>query len=155
MGSMNNTDWFQQLAPDHAPAAVSWWPLAIGWWILILIFLIAVMGFGFWCLQPKRRLKRVAIRELKRIEQDVHDDAILARDLEHLLRRYAVTHFGRDQVARLTGEEWIAFVVTHGGKSWQGDNGLNLLRAAYGGEVINVDRAGWIEGARTFVKGKK
>jgi hypothetical protein len=155
MGSINNSDWLQQLAPDHAPAAVSWWPLAFGWWVLILFFLVAVIGWVFWYFQPKRRLQRVALRELKRIEQSTDDDAMLARDLEHLLRRYAVTQFGRDQVARLTGADWIAFVVAHGGTAWQGDNGLNVLRAAYGGQVIDVDRAGWIEGTRTFVKGKK
>jgi hypothetical protein len=102
-----------------------------------------------------RRLNRLALRELKRIEQSTCDDAALARDLEHLLRRYALTRFGRDPVARLTGADWIAFVVAHGGSTWQGDNGLNLLRAAYGGQVTDVDRVSWIAGARTFVQGKK
>jgi hypothetical protein len=155
MGSINNTDWLQQLAPDHAPAAISWWPLAMGWWGLIFIFIMVVIGLGFWFFQPMRRLNRLALRELKRIEQSTCDDAALARDLEHLLRRYALTRFGRDPVARLTGADWIAFVVAHGGSTWQGDNGLNLLRAAYGGQVTDVDRVSWIAGARTFVQGKK
>jgi hypothetical protein len=155
MGSINNTDWLQQLAPDHAPAAISWWPLAMGWWGLIFVFCAVVIGLVVWFFQPTRRLKRIALRELKRLEQSTCDDAMLARDLEHLLRRYALTRFGRDQVARLTGADWIAFVVAHGGTTWQGEHGLNLLRAAYGGQVTDVDRVSWIAGARTFVKGKK
>jgi hypothetical protein len=155
MGSINNTDWLQQLAPDHAPAAISWWPLAMGWWGLIFVFCAVVIGLVVWFFQPTRRLNRLALRELKRIEQSTCDDAALARDLEHLLRRYALTRFGRDPVARLTGADWIAFVVAHGGSTWQGDNGLNLLRAAYGGQVTDVDRVSWIAGARTFVQGKK
>ena len=79
------------------------------------------------------------------------DDNALARELEHLLRRYAVARFGHDAVANLTGERWITFVVQHGAAEWSGITGASLLRAAYGGSA-DTDRARWLTGARAFVK---
>ena len=152
MGNMNN-DWLKQLAPDHAPAAVGWWPIAPGWWGLVVLLVIAIAGLIYWLSRPPRRLRRLALRELSHIEQSIHDDAALARELEHLLRRYALTRFGRAEVAGLSGSNWIAFVVAHGGQAWAGDSGSKLLQAAYGGKV-QADRTNWLKGARAFIQGK-
>ncbi|MDR3419291.1 MAG: DUF4381 domain-containing protein, partial [Nevskia sp.] len=81
-------------------------------------------------------------------------DAALACDLEHLLRRYAVAHFGREPVARLSGERWIDFVVAHGGAALAGEPGRDLLRAAYGGSG-GASRAQWLDGARNFLRGRR
>lgn len=148
-----NPDWLSQLAPAHAPAAISWWPLAIGWWIVIGLFVIAIAGFVYWFYRPSNRLRRLALRELTRIEKFTHDDGLLAREVEHLLRRYALTRFGREQVAGLSGKDWIAFVIAHGGQAWAGDSGARLLQAAYGGQVY-PDRNNWLKGARAFIESK-
>ena len=146
-------DWLAQLAPAHAPPPPGWWPPAPGWWALLAIFLMASAAFIYWYRHPGLRLRRIALRELKNIQQTVTDDNVLARELEHLLRRYAVARFGRDRVASLSGERWITFVVEHGGETWSGESGASLLRIAYGG-AARADRTAWLAGAQAFIRSR-
>jgi hypothetical protein len=152
MGGVNN-DWLSQLAPAHAPLSPGWWPLAPGWWVLLSLLLIVAATLIFWFFRPHTRLRRLALRELKSLQKNADDDAELARDLEHLMRRYAVARFGRDQVSGLSGERWLNFVVEHGGTSWAGTAGSNLLCLAYGGEAA-AHRVAWLSGAKAFIRGR-
>lgn len=153
MGGVN-PDLLSQLAPAHAPPAPGWWPPAPGWWLLAVLLLAAAAALTLWLRRPSRRLRRIALRELKQLERTGADDATLARGLEHLLRRYAVARFGREPVARLSGERWIDFVAAHGGKALAGAPGRELLRAAYGGGG-DADREQWLSGARDFLRGRR
>lgn len=150
MGGVTS-DWLAQLAPAHAPAPPGWWPLAPGWWMLLILFLLSCAAIIYWQSRPSVRLRRMALRELKKLQQSSSDDITLARELEHLLRRYAVARFGRDTVASLSGERWIAFVVERGGASWSGASGASLLRIAYGG-AATADRTAWLAGAQGFIR---
>lgn len=147
--------WLSQLAPDRAPPPPSWWPPAPGWWLLALLLAAALAG-ALWWRQRSRRpslrgWRRIALRELARLEASAADDAALARGLQQLLRRYALARYGRDAVAGLSGEAWIAFVVARGGSAWAGAVGAGLLRCAWGGRA-DADRDRWLAGARGFVK---
>jgi len=146
-------DWLAQLAPEHAPPPPGWWPPAPGWWVLLLLSVLLIAYMMFRWRNPTRRLQRAALRQLKILESAAIDNSTLARDLEHLLRRYAVARFGRDRVASLSGKKWIAFIIEHGAKAWTGDCGTSLLRAAYGG-TASIDRVVVLAGARAFLKGK-
>ncbi|MBK8399801.1 MAG: DUF4381 domain-containing protein [Propionivibrio sp.] len=149
-----NPDWLAQLAPPHAPPPAGWWPLAPGWWGLATLIAIVIAGTAYWNTRPGVRLRRIALRKLERLEALTSDDKGLANQLEHLLRRYAVARYGHDAVARLNGDQWIDFVVAHGGSDWAGAAGRNLLHAAYGGQAT-IDRSLWFRGARAFIKGRK
>jgi hypothetical protein len=144
-------DWLAQLAPPHAPPPPGWWPPAPGWWILAILLIAALAALIYWWTRPNMRLRRAALREFKRLQASAADDADLARGLEHLVRRYAISRFGREPVAVLSGERWLAFVIAHGGAAWAGDAGSSLLRAAYGG-TAQADRARWLAGARAFLE---
>ncbi len=146
--------WLAQLALDHAPPPSGWWPLAPGWWGLLIIFITLIATVAYWYTRPTVRLRRIAIRDLKNLQNDFLDDGELARELEHLLRRYALARFGPDQVAKLSGVRWLAFLVEHGGEDLSDDCGANLLRAAYGGNAI-AQRESWLSGAQAFIKGNK
>lgn len=152
MGSVT-PDWLAQLAPAHAPPPPGWWPLAVGWWGLIILLLLIAAVLVYWQSRPSVRLRRLALRELKNMQETISDDIELAKELEHLLRRYALAHFGRDKVANLSGERWLAFVVEQGGVAWSGDTGSNLLRIAYGG-AATAERTAWLSGAQAFIKGR-
>ncbi len=152
----------EQLTPDRAPPPLGWWPLAPGWWGLMALLLMTLMLMMWWRqrrLRPSvKRWQRMALRELAQL-QATDNDTTLARGLQQLLRRYAIARYGRDTVAALSGEAWIAFVVRHGGSDWAGDSGRALLRCAYGGEAATspaqaspADRERWLNGARAFVK---
>ena len=146
---MGSVAWLSQLAPPHAPSSASMWPPAPGWWALLVILL--AMVFAFIYRQHKTRLSRIALKELKKLQAD--DDIAFAGQLEHLLRRYAIARFGRDDVAALSGERWIAFVVEHGGTALQGEIGADFLRLAYGGTAAE-NRVAWLSGAEGFIRGR-
>ena len=148
MGSVM-PDWLSRLAPSHAPPPASWWPPATGWWASILIALLLIAAFFF--RKRKTRLTRFALSELEKLE--TIDDLVLARELEHLLRRYAIARYGKDAVAVLCGERWIAFLIEHGGTAWQGEAGSHFLRAAYGGNA-SAYREAWLSGAKSFIRGR-
>ena len=152
MGSVT-PDWLTQLATAHAPPPPGWWPLAPGWWGLLILLLVVAAVLVYWQRRPHVRLRRIALRELKNLRTGSIDDTTLAQALEQLLRRYAVARFGRDTVASLSGERWIAFVVEHGGAAWSGDSGTGLLRIAYG-STATADRTAWMTGAEAFIKGR-
>ena len=152
-----NQDLFRQLAPAHAPPPPGWWPPAPGWWLLTLCVLVlaaAVFGLWKWHRGSGRRLRRLALGELRRIERSEGGNARLAQELELLLRRYAVARYGREAVAALSGDRWIAFVAAHGGDALAGDSGRALLRGAYGGSVTDRECAGWLPGARGFLRAR-
>lgn len=146
--------WLSQLAPAHALPAPGWWPLAPGWWLLAALLIIVIAGSAIVWLRPAQRRRRSALRELRRLEDNAGDDATLARGLENLLRRYALASFGRDTVARLSGEPWLAFVAAHGGHALAGESGHALLRAAYGGHVSEDRRAQWLAAAHGFLRSR-
>ena len=160
----------EQLAPDHAPPPLGWWPIAPGWWGVIAVLVLALALLLWWRKhrrQPSvRRWQRAALRELAQLQTlstlPTSDDGRLARGVQQLLRRYAIARHGREAVAVLSGEAWIAFVVRHGGADWSGDSGRALLRCAYGSEATAQghratapDRQRWISGARGFIKHAK
>jgi hypothetical protein len=153
MGGLN-TDWLTQLAPAHAPPAPGWWPPAPGWWGLALLLGLIAAALVYRLRRPAGRLRRAALRELKRLEDGPNDDVRLAGELEQLMRRYAIAVHGREIAARLSGSAWLAFVVAHGGKELAGETGHALLRAAYGSPV-RADRARWLKGARGFLKARR
>ena len=153
MGSVT-PDWLAQLAPPHAPPPPGWWPLAPGWWVLLIVLVVIAAALIYSQSRPQVRLRRLALRELEAIQTNINDDMALAQALENLLRRYALARFGRDAVANLSGERWIAFVVERGAATWAGDTGASLLRMAYGG-TATADRAAWLAGARAFIRWRK
>ncbi|MFM9915322.1 MAG: DUF4381 domain-containing protein [Rhizobacter sp.] len=157
--------WLSELAPDRAPPPLGWWPLAPGWWYVITLLLTALAAGLWWRRRSHRpsfkRWQRLALRELSHLQttasQQAIDDATVARSLQQLLRRYAVVRYGRETVAALSGDAWLAFVVAHGGTDWTGETGQRLLRCAYGGNAPThgnaaTDRQRWIAGARAFLK---
>lgn len=147
-------DWTSRLAPAHAPPPPGWWPPAPGWWLLAALLLAAIVGVMWWWRDPYRRSRRAALRELRAIRADDSDIVASARAIESLLRRFAIAVFGPAQVARLTGDAWLAFVAAQGGSALAGESGRSLLSTAFGGGGSG-DRACWISGADAFVRGAR
>jgi hypothetical protein len=150
-----NADWLTQLAPAHAPPPPGWWPLAPGWWGLALLLLLFSAALSYRWQRPSARLRRAALRELEQLEARVGSDAQLAGELQNLMRRYAIAAYGHATVAGLSGNEWLAFIETHGGTVLAGEVGRNLLDIAYGKHELAIDRACWLEGVQGFLRGKR
>ena len=107
----------------HLPAAISWWPPAPGWWLLALLTVLLswfVRHFLVrWRARRTARQARVAgyqearqlLAELRRglTAQPEKDRArYLVRTWSTWLRRVAMSHYGREKIARLTGSAWLA-----------------------------------------------
>ncbi len=148
-----NSDWLKQLAPAHAPPPPGWWPPAPGWWIVAVLLLLSITALVYLRRRPAGQLRRTALSELRNLEATPGDPTRLAKELEHLMRRYAVAAYGREAVAGLSGESWLAFIVSHGGRDLAGEPGQSLVRAAYGGPAQD-DCKRWLEGARGFLRGR-
>ena len=151
-----NNDWLAQLAPERVPAVPAWWPPAPGWWVLAALLMTLIVAAVLWWRWPPRRLRRVALRELRRIRARDADPAATARALQNLLRRYALAVFGADAVARLSGEEWLRFVAAHGAKGLAGPLGQALLAASFGGRstqpLQGTLREEWCAATEAFVR---
>ncbi|MBL6688001.1 MAG: DUF4381 domain-containing protein [Pseudomonadales bacterium] len=99
----------------HLPAEVSFWPPAIGWWIILGLLLVG-LAFAIHALIKRLRqtaYRRQAKRHLRAIKADwqLHGDVRQTlKALQELMKRTALTAFGRDQVAKLTGYRWTAFL---------------------------------------------
>lgn len=100
----------------HLPEPVSWWPLAPGWWalliVLLLVIVVAVLLYRRYR-SPRRAALRQSRRTLIRIKAEYEncgDDQRLIRELSALLRRTAVSVYKRDDVAALTGRDWLVFL---------------------------------------------
>lgn len=95
----------------HLPDAISWWPPAIGWWILLFLIILAIVFI------PKiyRHLtfipfNKVAISRFENIIISYNNDKNaknLVIDTSKLLRQIAMTYYGREEVAHITGTKWI------------------------------------------------
>lgn len=150
-----NNDWLAQLAPEHAPAAPGWWPMAPGWWILAIVLLVALGCVFYWWQRPLSRRRRLARKELRRLQERALEPVEAARAIQNLLRRYALAVFGRDATASLSGDAWLAFVIDSGGDAFVGRPGRALLAAAFGdakNPVSAADREGWFAAADQFLR---
>jgi hypothetical protein len=149
-----SASWLDQLAPEHAPSAPPWWPPAPGWWgvaaLCLLASLLVLAWRRFYGRNRRRMARSTALRELRRIRAQAQSD--VAAQIQRLLRRYALTVFGPDRVAPLTGEAWLDFLTRHGDERFAGENGRALLRAAYGMAAVATDRELWLAAAEAFIR---
>lgn len=103
------SDPLSQLRDLHAPPPIDWWPPAPGWWLLLAIVLAVAIGAGLWY---RRRRQRHAYRRHAREELDNlrRTQGASVAALNALLKRTALQIYGRDAVAHLHGDAWVAFL---------------------------------------------
>jgi Domain of unknown function (DUF4381) len=149
-----SASWLDQLAPEHAPLPPPWWPPALGWWAVVALCLLApvlVLAWRHFYRRARRGTARsAALLELRRIRTQAESD--VAGQIQRLLRRYALTVFGPDRVAPLTGEAWLDFLTRHGGERFAGEDGRAMLRAAYGMGAVATQREAWLAAAEAFIR---
>jgi hypothetical protein len=97
------------------PDPVSWWPPAPGW-IVVMLF-ATLVGFGLlirWFVHWQRNAyRREALKILSEIEVQIGDpkkQSGALTDINSLLKRTSLTVWPREQVASLTGKEWLEFL---------------------------------------------
>ena len=108
------------LHANHLVDPIGWWPLAFGWWVLIVLAFVIVGALIWWLVRkiPRRPTEfNVALRELEHLQAKYPaNSTVLLRELSVLLRRLAISHYGRAKVSGLTGSAWVEFLDESVGK---------------------------------------
>lgn len=111
-----------ELRDVHSPPPASWWPPAPGWWLLaalLVVLMVATFWLGYRAIR-RRAHRRLAQRTLQRIFaawQEDGDNRLFLANCAALLRRIALLQWGREEVAKLSGESWRQFLAEHFGNS--------------------------------------
>ncbi|MFC6635538.1 DUF4381 domain-containing protein [Microbulbifer taiwanensis] len=101
-----------QLRDIREPAPISWWPPAPGWWLLALLLLACATVIFLW-LRHKRRQKlhnRYRVEAVRLLEEIDTADPVAPQEINELLKRVAVTSYGRTTCGNLTGQAWLEFL---------------------------------------------
>lgn len=101
-----NTGSLSNLVDIVLPAPTPWWPPAPGWiWASILLCALATAwGVVTWLRWHRNAYRREAVAELGA-------EDLTAAQLFGILKRVALVSFGRPEVARLSGLDWLDFLV--------------------------------------------
>jgi len=155
---MNPADPLAQLRDIHLPEPVSWWPPAPGWWIVLLLSLAAVVLVisylrKYWL---QRRYRRVALRELGNFSfNDNNNNQALLEEMTVLLRRVAIQTYGREKVAPLTGESWLAFLDSTGKTDQFTLGAAKVLAAGLYQSSVEADMEQVLLIVRNWIKGHR
>ena len=117
------------------PDAISWWPSAPGWQVLgvlaglFLIYLLTRRAKRWW----RDRYRREALRQLAQLQQQagerLHDVVV---KLPYFIKVTALQAYPREEVASLSGNDWLNFLDAHySGPSFSEGTGKKLLTVAY------------------------
>lgn len=150
----HSPDILQQLHDIQAPTAPGWWPPAPGWWFVMLgSLLLPLLVPRLWRYQRRYWQRRRRIRALDALSrrQDL-DDAQFAAAVSQILKRAALSHYQRDQVAALYGRDWLAFLDAQmAGQAFSQGCGQVLARAPYQAQA-QVDRSALSHLARHWLQ---
>ncbi|MFC3909801.1 DUF4381 domain-containing protein [Legionella dresdenensis] len=150
-----------QLRDIHIPQPVGWWPLAPGWYVLIILLVLGLTAIIIWACRKHRqgRARREALKMLadyyqQYLQQQQKPAAISAR-ISELLRRVALAHFPRSNVAGLQGEAWIEFLNQTGKNINFNAVRDNLLLLPYQNAVDTVNLKPLFTRAEAWIKQRR
>jgi len=102
------------LEPLIAPEGVALWPPAPGWYVIMAL---AVVAIGFLVItqirnRKKNMYRREALSALRKLKTSFgdHVNSMQIETLNRLLKITAMKHYPREQVASLSGEDWLTFL---------------------------------------------
>ncbi|WP_418296233.1 DUF4381 domain-containing protein [Microbulbifer sp. SA54] len=120
-------DMLAQLVPPPEPPAVSMWPVtpaAKGLSALLLLLLLLLIWRQIQIYRANA-YRRAALAELQQAQDD-------PAQVAEILRRTALAAYPREQVAGLTGDDWLAFLNQgYPGDAFTGEVGRALLQGPY------------------------
>lgn len=97
----------------HMPAQMPpLWPPAIGWWLLPLVLVACVLLVRLFISMRRKSLRKNALAELQTLHNRINrlTEPELAEQISGLLKRVAISRYGRAEVAKLYGPDWIAYL---------------------------------------------
>jgi hypothetical protein len=139
----------------HLPEPVGWWPPAPGWWLLVLV-LLAVIGFLLWQWRRQQRGERpleLALSELEYLQGKYGANTKdLLREVSVLLRRVAISQYGRETVSGLTGAAWVKFLDDKAGRPLFGKRLAHLLTEVPYRPETQADTNALVQSVRLWIR---
>ena len=131
----NNGNLLSSLRDIHLPEASGWWPPAPGWWLVACLAVAACLLLVLWIrgLRARRQPRRLFRNRLDQILESERPDAEKAGEISALLKSFLMARCGREKIARLQGEDWVAFLdtTTRGGSEFSRGPGAALASVQY------------------------
>lgn len=121
-----------------SPESISWLPQTAGWAWLGALLLAVLLRYGWHRLRHwhQNRYRREATQRMQQLAQSEPQDTWLV-ELNKLLKLTALAAFSREQVARLSGQEWVEFLNRHCASTPFSQDQCNLLaRGVYEGSAV-------------------
>ncbi len=151
---MNPADPLAELRDIHLPEPVSWWPPAPGWWLVGLATLAGLAGLIFFLRRrfAQNRYRRIALKKLSLLEKHTSEKGVVLEEISAILRRAAIQAYGREKVAPLAGDAWLAFLDTTGRTSDFGSGAGRVLGTDLYRPKVEVDIARVVLTAARWIK---
>jgi hypothetical protein len=124
-----------------APAAINWLPQTTGWWWLGAALLALLVRYCWRRLRHwhRNRYRNEAIEHLQQLASSTDHATVLA-ELNRLLKLTALTAFSREQVARLSGADWVSFLNSQcPTPPFSQEQGQLLAVGAYSAQPVAAD----------------
>ena len=122
------------------PDVISWWPSAPGWQVLGVIVFLWLLTLAVRLVKHdwRNRYRRQALRQLDQVQNKAGSELLpVVALLPYYLKVTALQAYPRQNVASLTGNEWLSFLDAHySGPSFSKSSdgkgmGEHLLSIAY------------------------
>jgi hypothetical protein len=146
-----------QLEDIHLPPEPGFWPPAPGWWLLAALLMLAAWLGGKKARRLLRRHRqqqetRQTLHQIKR-ELDSGNLQQAITSMNVFLRKMALAHFPDEDVASLTGKQWLAFLDRSGNtRDFTSGPGHVLAEAPYQPALPDqVDRDGLYRAVENWV----
>lgn len=123
------------------PPDISWWPQTTGWWWLGAVLAGFALYHGWKRLRRwyRNRYRREAAGRLQRLAGS-GSGASLVSEINRLLKLTALAAYSREQVARLSGEEWVDFLNRRcPSPPFSPEHGRLLALASYSGQAVEPE----------------
>ncbi len=97
----------------HLPDAISAWPPGPGWWFIATLMVAGAIGFLALRYWRKTAVRRAALAEFKQLEKSLsrtRDRHEFVCQVSTLLRRVAISAYGRTTAASAQGKDWVTLL---------------------------------------------
>ncbi len=147
-----------QLEDIHLPQQPGFWPPAPGWWLLLalLLGLALLAARKVRSMLQQRKQQRAVEATLQRLrrELDSGNPQQAITDINVFLRKMALTHYPGEDIASLTGRQWLEFLDRSGHTTeFTRGAGAILAEGPYRAEPpATLDKAALIKAVEQWIK---